>query len=174
MLHRLRTSPSAPPSHEPSNLVLACHGRIRELAGVARAVARAEAPPREDVVAAAVRLRRYFTEALPLHEADEETTIAGALRGLDPALDAALATMANEHRRIEDLLALLVPSWAEIEAAPERLPALRARLAVASDELGAAFDAHLAAEEIVVVPRLAALAPERRRAMASEMRARRA
>lgn len=174
MLHRLGTSRAAPPTDEPADLVLACHGRIRELVGVARAVASTADAPSEHVVVATVRLRRYFTEALPLHEADEETTIASALRGIDGAVDAALATMTAEHREIAALLGELLPTWAEIEATPSRLGDVRARLASTTEKLAAAFERHLADEEATIVPRLADLAPAQRRAMASEMRSRRA
>lgn len=173
MLHRLGRSASKPASDEPAEMVLACHGRIRELTGVALALARTPDAPPADVAAAATRLHRYFTEALPLHEADEESTIGPALRALDPSLATVLDAMEREHAEVHATLAELLPLWETAARAPEAIAEIGARLTVPSRRLAAAFDAHLALEEREIVPRLAEIASPERRAMGRAMRDRR-
>lgn len=173
MLHRLGKNASPPPTDEPADLVVACHGRIRELTGIALALARTPDAPAPDAAAAATRLRRYFSEALPLHEADEESTIAPALRALDPSLAPELEAMEREHAEVHAVLAELLPLWEALEREPGRIGEIGPRLGAASERLATAFDAHLALEERAIVPRLAEIAADERRAMARAMRERR-
>jgi hemerythrin-like domain-containing protein len=155
-------------------MLLECHERIRAFLELARRLGEADAASREEVAEAALRVHRYFTEALPLHARDEEESILPRLRGLDPGVDAELATMVAEHQDHDRPLGALVEACAELARAPERLPELRRRVADAAAELAAHFDAHLAREETVIFPALRRLlAPSVDGAIVGEIRARR-
>ncbi len=69
-------------------LLLECHERIRSFLALARRIAEVGPSAPGTVPEAAARVRRYFTEALPLHARDEEESILPRLRGLDPTVDA--------------------------------------------------------------------------------------
>jgi hemerythrin-like domain-containing protein len=118
--------------------------------------------------------RRYFREALPLHVADEEESLAPRLRGREPVLDAALERIGAEHRRHEPLLAQLVATCEALVTAPDRLAELRGTLVETAAPLASEFEAHLGEEERVVIPALRRLfSPELREALANEVRERR-
>ncbi|HLU67560.1 MAG TPA: hemerythrin domain-containing protein [Kofleriaceae bacterium] len=155
--------------------LLDCHGRIRQMMEIARAlVAAAPGAPAGEVREAAARVRRYFVEALPRHVEDEEASIAPRLRGRDPAVDAALAEMTAEHTRHDALVARLVALCRRLEAEPERLPEVQGELGEVTGALDAELAAHLAREEEVVFPAIRRLLDEgERAAIHAELRARR-
>jgi hypothetical protein len=140
-----------PTSDEPLDELLACHQRIRDMIALARRLAGAADAPADEVAAAALRVRRYFVEALPRHVEDEEASLLPRLRGRGDALDAALTAMHDQHGAQGPLEHALI---------------------ALCDEL-AADGVHLAGEEGVVFPALAALPDADRRAIRAEMRARR-
>src|SRR5690606_4040223 len=109
-------------------LFLECHGRIRAFPGIALRLGEQEDVPPEEVVDASARCLRYFTEALPLHIADEEESLLPLLRGREAAVDAALDLMHAQHEAHDPLLAELVDALRERRGAPEATSA-RARLA---------------------------------------------
>ncbi|HKJ00717.1 MAG TPA: hemerythrin domain-containing protein [bacterium] len=155
-------------------LLLDCHQRIRFFTELARRLGEADDLPADEVRGAAARVRRYFTEALPLHVADEEESLTPRLRGREPELDAALERMATEHRRHEPLLATLVATCEALEAAPARHAGLRGTLLETAAALAEEFEVHLGQEERVVIPALRRLfAADLRAALADEVRARR-
>ncbi len=162
-------------AEDPVGLLLECHQRIRTFAALAsRLAAAADAGP-DEVRDAAQRVRRYFAEALPLHAEDEEESILPRLRGRDPALDEALATMAREHREHEAPLARVRAACRTLERDPAALPRVAGPLAAAAAELAAHFDQHLAREEAVIFPAMRRLLPASDdAAVVREMRARRA
>src|SRR5690606_21064266 len=88
--------------------LLACHERIRRFVAMAFATATREEAPASDIAEACARVRRYFTEALPLHVADEELSVLPRLRGTSAEVDAALATMQEQHARHQPLLGRLL------------------------------------------------------------------
>jgi hemerythrin-like domain-containing protein len=133
------------------DLLLECHDRIRSFLALARRIPGAVEDPAL-VAEAAERVRRYFVEALPLHAQDEEESILPRLAGLDPAVDAALATMAREHREHERPLGVLVAECELLSRDPGRLAERAAALARPARELDAHFDVHLRAEETVIFP----------------------
>lgn len=134
------------------DLLLECHARIRTFLGIARRVAEGAGAPPEELAAAAARVHRYFTQALPLHARDEEESILPRLRGLDPRVDRELATMLREHAEHERPLAALVGACAALAREPARHPALAATVGAATGELERHFAAHLDREEAVVFP----------------------
>lgn len=134
------------------DLLLECHQRIRSFLDLAGLLGRPGHEPAEVVTDAALRVHRYFALALPLHARDEEESIAPRLRGLDPAVDAELATMIGEHRDHQGPLLELVGACAELAVEPARRPALAGAVSRASAELARQFGPHLAREEAVVFP----------------------
>jgi hypothetical protein len=73
------------------DLLLKCHERIRTFIGLACKLGKAQEPSVDEIRDAASRVSRYFSEALPLHVADEEESILPRLAGRNPEPDLALA-----------------------------------------------------------------------------------
>ena len=164
MLHSIRTRPQPPPSEEPVDLLLACHGRLRQFSTLALAVATRADLSAEQVKDACDELARYFRLALPLHEADEEVTLAPALAPLMKDAEA-LDRMRDQHAMLHETLAVLLPLW-DARA--------REKTLVPARKLAAILDVHLALEEATIFPLVAEVpAPERKR-LFEEMRRRRA
>lgn len=134
------------------DLLLECHERIRRFLGVARRLAGAAGAPEREVVEAAAAVRRYFAEALPLHAEDEERSLLPRLQGRDPALDAALATMAAEHAEHAPALGRLLAACRALEAGEGPAALAGRELEGAVAELDRHFERHLAAEEAWVFP----------------------
>lgn len=155
------------------DLLVECHGRIRKFLGFARDLALAHDAPREEIRQLAAQVRRYFAVSLPLHVADEEELIEPALAGTSAEIDDALAAMHAEHATHEPALARLVGTCAWLERDPSVLASVGETLAATAAELAAEFEPHLAREERVIFPALAALAADRRDAIRAAMRARR-
>ncbi len=153
----------------PSGLLLDCHARIRSFAQLAVRLAEDDAPNAE-LADAAARVHRYFTQALPLHVADEEQSLAPRLRRFAPDVGEALATMELEHRAHDEILANLVPAWDALRSDPS----LRRDTLDDARRLRSQLETHLAAEERVVLPAIARLPAEEARAILAELRARRA
>jgi iron-sulfur cluster repair protein YtfE (RIC family) len=110
-------------SKEPSDIVdllIECHQRIRSFIGLAARLADADGNSLEEVRNAAKRVTRYFSEALPLHVADEEENILPRLSGKDTELDATLERMHREHVEHEPHLATLVEVCRVLEDSPQR------------------------------------------------------
>ena len=160
-------------SEEVVDLLVECHGRIRKFLGFARDLATAREAPHDEIRALATQVRRYFAVSLPLHVADEEELIEPALAGTSVEVDAALAAMHAEHATHGPALARLVGACAELERDPSALPRIAEVLAATTATLAAEFEPHLAREERVIFPALAALDAAKRDAIRAGMRARR-
>ena len=163
MLHTLRTRAGSKPADEPAELLLACHGRLRHFSATAVALATRLDLDEKQIDEACGELVRYFRVALPLHEADEEVTLAPRLEPL--MTDAgALDRMRRQHVAIHDTLDVLLPQWDARDVRATSEPA---------HVLAALLDAHLTLEETVIFPCLSQIpAPDRKR-LFEEMRARR-
>jgi hemerythrin-like domain-containing protein len=153
-------------------LLLECHDRIRNFTALARAIGERSDDTESDAVDACARVERYFCEALPLHEADEEQSVLPRLQGRSAEVEQALAAMQEQHGAHAVKVADLLAASTALRGSPSD-GALRHDLAAAARELQRAFDAHLELEERVIFPALAALPPEVRAALVSELRARR-
>jgi hemerythrin-like domain-containing protein len=142
--------------------LLECHVRIRRFTSLALKLS---APPEgsaaDEIKEAARDVIRYFTVALPLHEQDEELSLAPRLRDRDlpPAARSMLEALAPEHRAIEDVLGTLVPDWTLVS---QDAKAAGRGLAKSSARLAELFEAHLLREERDLFPaaRSALTAPE--------------
>jgi hypothetical protein len=160
----------------PVEALLACHRRIRHFTGMAAALADAREAPAIEVAEAAAAVARYFDEALPLHAADEDLSVAPRLlaRGADGALRGALVTMSAQHVEIEATLGVALPLWRAVSVDPGALGVCAGRLAALAARLTAHWEAHLRLEEAVIFPAMVAqLDAAERAAVHAEMRARR-
>ena len=164
------------PSGDPLDLLRACHTRIRDhLALAQQLVARDLVAPHAQIAEAASAVHRYFTVALPLHIADEEESVRPRLLASatdDADLAAALAQMTDEHARIDDTLAALLPRFAAVAADPARRQELVSQQGAVAD-VSRALAAHLVLEETRLFPACAAWSPAIRAAVVAELRARR-
>jgi iron-sulfur cluster repair protein YtfE (RIC family) len=140
------------PAGDAVDLLLECHGRIRAFLALARRIGEVGAADQDAVAEASARVRRYFTEALPLHARDEEESILPRLRGMDRALDAELEVMAREHAEHERPLRALVEACEALARDPMRHALLAQEIAAASGELERHFTGHLRREEEVIFP----------------------
>ncbi|MGH9479059.1 MAG: hemerythrin domain-containing protein [Terriglobales bacterium] len=136
-------------------LLLGCHQRIRHFTSVAVRLSAAEAPPAQ-LAAAATAVHRYYTVALPLHEADENESVYPRLRAaaLPQELAEANQAMVDQHAGINAMVAQLVPQWTAITAGGGEAPALARATAAATRQLQAEWAQHLELEESVIFPAL--------------------
>jgi hypothetical protein len=160
----------------PQALLLACHERIRRFTAMAARMVRQAGFGGEEVAAAASALVRYHTIALPLHQADEEASIAPRLGALQLGDDVgrAIDLMTAQHVALERVIGQLVPHWEALSRDPGRLGELSDTLRPWIDELEPLWLSHLTLEEETLFPLLATqVSPEEQRAVLAEMRARR-
>lgn len=142
-------------SATPSELLLACHQRIRHFSEVAVKLAHAHGIAESEIVQAATGLHRYFTVALPLHEADENLSLHPRLRRAVPAEELAgpaADAMLDQHLAIDELVERLVPLWLLLRSAPEKLPETSAEMCSLASRLDELFQAHLKLEEETIFP----------------------
>lgn len=148
-----------------------CHERIRHFLAEAQALARGEGDAEQRRVSAQAVLS-YFRFAMPLHEADEDASIAPRLRFRSSVLGRAVLTRMEEHGAIDyavEVLAADWERWAEEPFAPVHIEAHRVLLR----DLGTTLERHLDIEERQLFPAIALLEEEDRRAIVSEMEDRR-
>lgn len=155
-------------------LLLECHERIRSFLALARRLATAGAAREDEIRDAAERVRRYFTEALPLHAKDEEESLLPRLRGLDPTVDAALEAMAREHEEHGRPLRALIDACEALARDPKRHGEIAPGMAATAEELERHFAGHLRREEEVIFPAVRRLLDARADSrIVTELRARR-
>lgn len=155
------------------DLVLDCHERIRHFSTLAVRLARERASD-DERRGVASSIARYFEQALPLHVRDEEESILPRLHGRDAEVDAALASMRDEHADHEAWRAELVARTREISIDAATYESHVERLRALAPDFQDALLAHLEPEERIIVPALTRLLTvEERRAILGEMRARR-
>jgi iron-sulfur cluster repair protein YtfE (RIC family) len=166
----------APATSTPQEMLQGCHARIRHFMQLARTLAEAADASQNDIAEAAASLVRYFSEALPLHEADENQTLfprlydAAALGS--PLREAAIA-MVEQHRAIDELVTELLSLCGTIHRQPESLPSLARRLRQVTSALDEVFSSHLHMEETVIFPALQQFTPAQLEEITSEMQERR-
>lgn len=176
MLNSIRRGPKLPTERNAIDLLVECHGRIRQFTGIADRLAKAKDVADGEIRDAARGLVRYFTIALPLHSEDEEESLRPRL--LEAAIPSevrdALEAMVGEHIPIHATVDDLVVSWRELMEEPGRLEALRPRLLEGASELASLFADHLGQEEGCIFPAARShLSPEVIAAIFDEMRGRR-
>lgn len=172
MFKSLRTQPSGAPA-DLVDLLLECHDRIRSFVALARQAARRVDAPEDQIVEACLRVERYFSEALPLHVADEEQSVLPRIRGRSEDIDSALETMQGQHTQHEPKLRALLAASVAVREAPQD-PDRRASLTAAAEQLEREFDEHLALEEAIIFPAIRRLLSSAVQAeMIKELRGRR-
>ncbi len=160
----------------PAELLLACHQRIRDFTALAARLASSEPAPEAAAGDVAARVHRYYAVALPLHQADEEESIAPRLTPLaaEPLLEA-IDAMKRQHIALDDVAAVLLPLWEAVAREPRRRADLREKMDREVGRIQVLWAEHLALEEQLVFPAvMQLLEPSVRDVIAAEMRARRA
>jgi hemerythrin-like domain-containing protein len=161
-------------SEDVVDLLRDCHERIRRFLIQARVLAEAACTDPEEIRAAASQIRRYFTEAFPMHVSDEDEQIVPRLRGASPDVDRALAMMASGHASHGALIARLVAICASLEQDPRRLSVASVELTRIAALLATELEAHLELEERAIFPAVRHLPEHVRDAIRGAIRARRA
>ena len=164
--------PAAAPSFDdPLGMLLACHGRMRRQLGTLARLSRyvTENGADDEARAAASAILRYFDRAAVDHHADEDASLVPRLSATAPELNGVLGRLTEEHRELALRWRKLRPLLASIAAGRnEALPPALVR------EVCEGYEAHLAREEMLVIPRAReALAPELIAEMGREFAARR-
>ncbi len=157
-------------------MLLACHQRIRNFTAIAARLADAQAAAAAEVANAAEAVHRYYSIALPLHEADENESVYPRLRRnlSDEQERASLQAMVDQHGPIDEVVARLLPRWAALKDSPEKLAACAAELHSDAARLHELWREHLALEEAIVFPLIRSrLGPDDLRAIHAEMKQRR-
>jgi hemerythrin-like domain-containing protein len=158
------------------DMLTACHQRIRSFTGIALRLAEAQGSGPAEVANAAAAVHRYYSIALPLHEADENESVYPRLRDVltDAGEQRALQDMVEQHGPLNQVIARLLPRWDDLRGAPEKLPAVSAPLLADSRRLLELWNEHLALEEQAVFPLIRErLNPEALRDIHAEMKRRR-
>lgn len=150
-----------------------CHGRIRDMTALAARLGGAVTADGDEVAEAATRVARYFSESLPLHEADEEESMRPRLEGVSAVVDAALGDMTAQHVELHGHIDELVEITSSIAGDPGRRGGLSARLGVLAGTLEGLWAVHLGLEESVIFPALADLDDDVQAVIRAEMRSRR-
>ena len=155
MLHDIRPAESTTPSENAVDLLVACHQRIRHFTSGLRNLSHAEGATLEEISSAASAAHRYFSIALPLHEADEEETVRPRLAEIaKPELASALAAMAHQHQAVDDVIERLLPILVLLSKNPAKLPETHGELCGLTSALDEIFRGHLALEEEIIFPAL--------------------
>ena len=175
VLRILGTSEATARAEGPVELLLGCHARIREFTALAARVASEEAASDADVADAARRVHRYHAVALPLHQADEEMSIAPRLEPIaPPALRHALSEMRRQHVELDETLASLLRLWEQLAVEPGRRSEMAPAMLRGVTRMQGLWAQHLSVEEEVIFPELSRVLDAAQLAsIAEEMRARR-
>ena len=176
---QIKTGPTAPDDLKEETAVdalLGCHDRIRYFTGLSQKLAEAVGQPANDIAGVAEKVHRYFTVALPLHEADENVSLDPRLRRSVPEerLVEASAEMVRQHKDIDEVVEQLVPMWETLRRNPEALASIAPALRDRSDRLNTLFESHLTLEEQTIFPAIREfLSPADLEAIRAEMNERR-
>ncbi len=174
MLQILNAGRAVDAAEGPGELLLGCHERIRRFTALAARLASAEKASAASVAETAGRVHRYYAVALPLHQADEELSIAPRLeRVAPPEVLEALAKMKREHIELDEVLSWLLPFWELLAREPGRRSELAPGMSLLVGRVQALWRRHLAAEEETIFPALEKLEAGELAQVTTEMRARR-
>lgn len=177
MLNQIKTISSANATHEAITRLTSCHTKIRHFTDVAVRLAHSQGASPADIVEASDGLFRYFSIALPLHEADENLSVHPRLRRATPEGELAgpaADAMVDQHLAIDELVERLIPLWVLTRANPDKLPEVAGEMCQISGRLREIFDVHLKLEEETIFPALQKyLTPDELSAIVREMQERR-
>jgi len=154
-------------------ILLESHIETRHVLGMADSLTQSNATPATQSTAA--QIADYLEWLLPLHEADEDESLAPRLKGKHPVVDEALISMQRQHLALQGPLARLRLLCRQVANDMTRLHALRFELASAVEDLRARLKEHEAMEESIVFPALKrTLYADELVSISDEMKARRA
>jgi iron-sulfur cluster repair protein YtfE (RIC family) len=155
----LNTIKSATPMHDQTpdaiSMLIGCHERIRHFTDMAVRLASAPDPAHDEIASAAEKIHRYFSVALPLHEADENESIHPRLRQSAPEGDLAgpaADAMVEQHRSIDEIVDRLVPICELLQHNPAMHEVVAPELLQLSTVLRQMFASHLQLEEETIFP----------------------
>jgi hemerythrin-like domain-containing protein len=156
MLNEIKLEQTPAVERNAVDMLLACHQRIRNFTGIALRLAGVGGVGPEEISIAAEAVHRYYTVALPLHEADENDSVYPRLRkALSAGNDArALELMVEQHGPIDETVARLVPLWSELKSNPATLASVQSKLQKDAGHLLELWKEHLSLEEEIVFPLL--------------------
>ncbi len=154
MLNEIKLGSAPAIERDAVDMLLACHQRIRNFTSIAVRLAEIEGAGAEEIANAAEAVHRYYTIALPLHEADENESVYPRLRVVLSRDDdaKALELMIEQHGPIDELVAKLVPLWNQLRTRPAMLARLQAELRDHAARLLQRWQEHLSLEEEIVFP----------------------
>lgn len=154
MLNQITAPRSANQSPEDAfDLLIGCHQRIRHFTATAARLAHAHGAGHDEIRMAAAGVHRYYSVSLPLHEADEESTLRPRLDALgDERVHHALAAMHDQHQAIDELVERLLPLLMLVERNPAALEQAGGEICAITKALEDTFAAHLKLEEDVIFP----------------------
>ena len=176
MLTKISSPQPSPGNSGALEMLLDCHVRIRHFVQLSHTLAHTRDASPEQVAEAAGAIMRYFRQALPLHEADENETLFPRIHRIAPlgsALREAAKVMVDQHHIIEELVFELAAVCGALRSQPERLPGLSSQLQHTAEALDQVFSSHLHMEETVIFPAITQLPAEELKAMSREMQQRR-
>ncbi len=176
MLNEIKVAGLPKVESDAVGMLLACHQRIRNFTGIAVRLGEVTGASAAELANAAQSVHRYYTVALPLHEADENESVYPRLRRAlaDQADRRPVELMVEQHGPIDELVAQLVPLWSQVMAHPEKLAEIQGQLRAHAARLLELWQEHLSLEEEIVFPLIRArLAPEELPAIHREMKQRR-
>lgn len=172
MLTQLSTHRAAGPQ-DLVDLLGECHQRIRRFVALARQAGSRQDVSPDQIAQACLDVERYFTQALPLHVADEEQSIEPRLRGLSLAVDKALDVASQQHRQHEPELKALLRATSVLRSNPKDGTA-RDEVATVTVKLETQFEEHLRLEEGAIFPAIRELlSHETQASIIGELRRRR-
>lgn len=175
MLNQIRVSHASSKPESALELLTSCHDRIRHFTATLGKLAHSEGSELTEISTAAGAAHRYFSVALPLHEADEEQSLRPRLLENGAAeIAAAMEAMTHQHQAIDDLIERLLPLLILLSNNPAKLPELHGELCTIAKALSEIFAGHLDLEERAVFPAMTtSLSEEAQAQLLSEMRERR-
>lgn len=168
MLESLSTTAESPETY-----LEAAHAKTRRQLVDAERLLELGSADADEIVRLSAALRRYFTDNIRLHEADELVSVLPRLVA-DEAIGEHFAMILNEHAVLDHMVAEIAPLWALVEHDPSDFEELHEPLARATRRLVAVFELHLTREEDHIFPRLRALETAERAQVLVEMKERRA
>lgn len=176
MIRRSLLPWQAPSPHaDVTDLLGDCHARIRYFTSLAMRLGDGERCPL-NACESSERIRRYFTEAYPLHVADEDESVLPRLLARAPEAAPLVERMELEHRRLDAKIPELLALCETLEnGEPNACCAAVAKLRSLGECVHTLLEAHMENEERMIFPLLRQhLTAEDVAAIREEFRARRA
>ena len=144
------------------SLLLGCHQRIRHFTNTAVRLAENPDAPTDVRGEAAHAVLRYYTIALPLHEADENESVYPRLHKVlpDRLLAEANDEMVRQHSEIDAVIEALIPKWRKIADDAPVVQGPDGDLLSTTRKLQQLWTNHLELEETQIIPAMRQYLPQ--------------